>query len=89
MGFRIYVFGTIVYFVSWLALIIDPTSSWSQSLAGFMAPAYTPLVWLIGIALIGNQSFFSTKGMTIIYATLSIAFVVFHCWHAYLVFESP
>ena len=54
-GVRLFVVGTIVYFLSWLPLMIVPQSPWSTSWLGFVAPAYTPLVWLVGLGLIGRR----------------------------------
>ena len=40
----VFVAGTLLYFASWLAVILFPTSAWSCSALGFAAPAYTPLL---------------------------------------------
>ncbi|MGG8496590.1 hypothetical protein ACQY1Q_09250 [Tenacibaculum sp. TC6] len=58
IGFSMYILGIILYFSSWLLVIINPDSSWSQSLIGFMAPAYTTILFFVGIGLIGNKAFF-------------------------------
>ena len=87
IGLKIYFIGTLLYFLSWLALIIYPNSYWGQSMFGFMAPAYTPILWLIGIGLIGNKSFFRIKNLTFIYISLSILFVSFHLLHTYIVYQ--
>jgi len=58
-GFFLYLVGTIVYFISWLVLIYFPNEGWGNNVLGFMAPAYTPLLWLIGIGLIGNSFYFN------------------------------
>ncbi len=87
IGLTLYIAGTILYFASWLVLIYFPGSAWSQNAIGFMAPAYTPLIWLIGIGLIGRQSFFNLKNASRIYILLSIAFILFHSLHTYWVFE--
>ena len=54
-GVRLFVVGTIVYFLSWVPLMIVPQSPWSTSWVGFVAPAYTPLLWLAGLGLIGRR----------------------------------
>jgi hypothetical protein len=36
--------GTLVYFASWVILMVAPGSSWSTSALGFVAPAHTPLL---------------------------------------------
>lgn len=53
-GGILYLTGTLLYFLSWLALIYFPDSAWSNSRLGFLAPAYTPLLWLTGIGFISN-----------------------------------
>jgi hypothetical protein len=71
-GLILYVEGMLIYFASWLPLIYRPETAWSRSTAGLLAPAYTPLVWLMGIALIGGSW---------PYALLSLAFVGLHIYH--------
>lgn len=80
-GFRIYLLGVALYFVSWIMLIEYPNTQWSQSLWGFMAPAYTPLLWLTGIALIGDSFYFKIPYQWYYYMIVAVAFVGFHCWH--------
>ncbi len=86
IGFSIYLIGTIIYFLSWLMVIILPESNWSQSLLGFMAPAYTTIIWFIGIGLIGKKACFKIPYLSHIYIGFSILFVVFHTLHTYIVF---
>lgn len=87
MGFIIYSIGTIIYFLSWLVLILHPNSNWSQSLLGFMAPAYTTIIWLIGIGILGHKTFIRIPKASLIYIILACVFVVFHALHTYTVFE--
>lgn len=87
VGLTIYLIGTILYFLSWILLIIYPNSNWRKSVFGFMAPAYTPLIWLIGVGLIGSVSYFKIKHLTIIYILLSLLFISFHSLHTFIVFE--
>lgn len=86
IGLRIYLVGTALYFGSWLILILSPEGDWSNNLFVLMAPAYLPILWLVGIGLIGNKSYFRIKHTSAIYIGLSILFIVFHCMHAYWVF---
>lgn len=51
----VYGVGTAFYGVSWLAILLAPGSAWASSPAGFLAPAWTPLVWLAGLALPGQR----------------------------------
>ena len=86
-GLALYLFGTGVYFASWLALIIAPQSWWSLSAAGFLAPAYTPLIWLFGIGLIGERLFVSRIGFRPwMFFALTVVFLGFHIVHTALVF---
>lgn len=82
----VFIVGTLVYFASWLALILYPDSAWSRSLLGFAAPAYTPLLWLVGIALLGERLYWVAFYRWWMYALLSIAFLFAHIAHAALVF---
>jgi hypothetical protein len=45
-GLWLFVLGVLLYMFTWVPLMIAPESAWSTSRAGFLAPAYTPLVWL-------------------------------------------
>lgn len=87
IGFSIYLIGLVIYFSSWLMVIIAPESSWSQSLIGFMAPAFTTIIWFVGIGLIGNKSFFKVPYLSVIYISLSVLFVIVHSTHTYIVFQ--
>jgi hypothetical protein len=72
IGIAVYLIGLVVYFASWVPLMVAPTSTWSNSLIGFLAPAYTPLLWLVGIYLIGGWW---------PYLVLSLVFVSVHIGH--------
>lgn len=87
VGFLIYLLGLVLYFSSWAVMIVFPESNWSQSQAGFMAPAYTTLIWFVGIGIIGNKSFFKIPYLTVIYIVFSVLFVVVHTLHAALAFQ--
>jgi len=87
IGLRIYLTGTVLYFLSWILLIVYPNSNWGQSVFGFMAPAYTPIIWLLGIGFIGNKSFLKIKNLTLIYIVLSLLFIVFHILHTFTVYQ--
>ena len=82
----IYAIGTLVYFTSWLALIFFPASSWSTNALGFTAPAYTPFLWLFGIALLGRQLFWGAFYRWWMYLLLSLAFLATHISHTALVY---
>jgi hypothetical protein len=71
-GLIVYIVGTLIYFASWLPLILAPASAWSRSAAGLLAPRLAPYLSFLGIALIGNSW---------PYGALSAIFIFFHTWH--------
>lgn len=85
-GVVLYVTGTLLYFASWLILISFPSSIWSNSLLGFIAPAVTPLFWLIGIGLIGDSFYFNLTYRRWYFILASIIFLVFHNIHALIIY---
>lgn len=68
-GFRLYVAGCLVYFASWIPLLSHSESGWSTSAAGLLAPAYTPVIFLFGIAWMASSRW---------YAALCLAFLALH-----------
>lgn len=72
LGINTYLIGLSIYFASWIPLMYAPNSAWSNNLAGFLTPAYTPLLWLVGIGLIAGWW---------PYLALSVVFVGVHIWH--------
>jgi hypothetical protein len=88
LGFGIYLFGLLVYFASWAALVLSPRSAWSTSEIGFLAPAYTPILWLTGIGLTGDElQFPKVSYRPRIYLIISAVFLLFHNLHAATVFS--
>jgi hypothetical protein len=85
-GLGIYLAGVAIYFLSWVLQIYFPESAWSGSLFGFLAPAYTTIIWFVGIGLVGDKLFIKVPYTPIIYIAISTAFVVFHTTHAYIVY---
>jgi hypothetical protein len=86
LGLWLYIAGTLIYFLSWLAQMYFPQSAWSLSVWGFLAPAYTPLIWLAGIGLIGGSLYFSSPYRSWMYIATSVIFLGFHLFHALTVF---
>jgi hypothetical protein len=87
LGLALYFTGVLVYFASWGVLIVSPQCAWSRSEIGFLAPAYTPIVWLIGIGLIGNELLNpKIPYKSWMYCVLSALFLVFHNLHTATVF---
>lgn len=85
-GLLIFALGVAIYFASWLALILFPASSWSTSAIGFVAPAYTPLLWLLGIALVGRQLFWGAFYRWWMYLLLALVFLAAHVSHTAIVY---
>jgi hypothetical protein len=85
-GLLLYVVGVLLYFVAWLILMYLPNTTWSNSVLGLLAPAYTPLVWLVGIGFIGNALFFKIPYKRWLYFLVVIIFLIFHNWHTYLIY---
>lgn len=86
VGLGLYVGGTLLYFASWLALITAPDAVWSMSAAGFLAPAYTPILWLAGLALLGRRLFWGRFYRWWMYLVLSASFLAAHLLHAVIVY---
>jgi hypothetical protein len=85
-GLILYVAGTLLYFIAWLILMYFPNNLWSNSALGLLAPAYTPLFWLIGIGFIGDSLFLNIPYRRWLYFLLVIVFLIFHNWHTYLIY---
>ena len=84
-GIILYAIGVPVYFAAWLMLLRFPDCTWSVSLAGQMAPAYTPVLWMFGICLIGNSFFFNIPFKRWPLLLICFLFLAFHNIHAFLV----
>lgn len=85
-GVALYVAGIFVYYISWLLLIYLPSSVWSASVFGFLAPAYTPFFWLVGIGLMGDSFYFNLPYRKLIFFLAVLVFLIFHNWHTYLIY---
>lgn len=85
-GLLLFAAGTLLYFLAWVPLMIVPQSLWSTSWPGFVAPAYTPLIWLAGIGFTGGRLYGSWTLKPWIYIGLACAFVAFHVTHTSIVY---
>ncbi len=86
-GLLLYLIGTAVYSLAWVAQIAHPQSAWSTSPWGFLAPAYTPALWLVGIGLIGSKLLVPVPYTPWIYVALAAVFLAFHNTHASIVYR--
>jgi len=77
-SFLIYKAGIVIYFLSWIPLLYFPNVRWSNSFIGIMAPYFTPIIWLIGIAYIINWDW---------YFLISGIFIIIHIIHGMISFN--
>jgi hypothetical protein len=80
-GTALFLFGVLLYFLSWLVLIYAPASRWSASILGFCAPACTPLIWLVGISLMADSYYFDAAYSKWHFIVPSLGFLLFHILH--------
>ena len=85
-GLLLFPVGTVFYVLAWVPLMIAPESPWSTSWLGFVAPAYTPLVWLTGLGLIGRRLYVPSPYRRWMYVALACGFVAFHVTHTSIVY---
>lgn len=85
-GLVVYVLGMLLYVSAWVLLVYFPENAWSTSLVGSTAAAWTTLIWLVGIGLIGDSLFLPIPYRRWWYVLASVIFAVFHTWHAAIVY---
>lgn len=87
VGFMLYLLGIVLYFSSWFIQICQPESIWSHSMAGFTAPAFLPLIWLTGIALMIKNSYWSSiPYKPLYYIVISMLFSIVHITHSVMAY---
>ena len=86
-GVVTYSFGVVLYFLSWLMLIYAPNSGWSNSVLGFTAPAYTPIIWLVGLSLLVDSYYFKLAYSKWHFIVPSLVFSIFHVSHTVYVYN--
>lgn len=87
-GFKVFSVGVLLYFASWVALIFFPKSKWSKSVIGFSAPAYSPIIWLTGFALMGDSFYFNFEYSIWYYIIPSLIFTGFHLLHTIIAYNN-
>jgi len=85
-GLVVCLLGVVAYGLSWLVLILAPESNLGSSVLGFAAPAYTPIIWLIGMALMADSYYFRVTYSPWHFAIPALGFSLFHIYHAWLVY---
>jgi hypothetical protein len=79
--------GVAAYFASWAVLITWPSSAWSTSAPGFLAPAYTPALWLFGLGLLSDRLFITALPFRRwMFFALAAGFLAFHNLHTAIVY---
>jgi hypothetical protein len=86
-GLLVFLAGASLYFLSWLMLIYFPDSKWSESFFGFTAPAYTPLIWLVGLGLMADSYYFNLPFSRWYYLLSAVFFTGFHFLHTMHVYR--
>jgi hypothetical protein len=68
-GLCAYSVGLLLYFASWLPLMSESPPAWSRSPLFLFAPAYLPLLWMGGVAIMSGS---------LVHAGLTVTFLSFH-----------
>ncbi len=85
-GLAAYIVGMLAHIAAWVMMVFFPQSAWSTSLVGSTATAWTPLLWLVGIGLVGGSFYFPVAYKPWMYILPSVIFIAFHFSHALLVY---
>jgi hypothetical protein len=90
IGLGLYLAGLASYCLSYGTQNYLPDSAWSTSMIGFTASAYTNLIWMIGLGLMGDEFYFSKflKYRPVFFIAPALVFVILHTAHAILYFRS-
>jgi hypothetical protein len=86
-GLVLFISGTSLYFASWLFLMLAPHSKWSNSIIGFTAPVFTPILWLIGLSWMFHSWYFNFPYHFWHYAIPSIGMIAFHGAHGIYIYN--
>lgn len=88
IGWVVYFFGLALYTICQWVIVLDPTGGWPTSVFGFMAPAYTPAIWIIGLGMIGTRNIaFGQVWVRWLYWIAAVVFIASHNAHAWLIFS--
>lgn len=85
-GLVVYIIGVFLYFISWLIFMYMPDSTWSSNIFIFSAPAYTPIIWLVGLSMMVERYYFFRYSKWH-YIIPAILFSIFHIYHSIYVFD--
>jgi hypothetical protein len=84
IGLGIYIIGLVIYFSSWLLQVYLKQKN-TQSYVFRGGPAYTTILWLIGIWLMCTNSYIRVNSIRSIYLFFIFTFVCLHSYHAFVV----
>ena len=85
IGWALYVLGLGMYWAAWRSPVCFAGGAWAAHPVRFMAPAWTPAIWLTGIGLIADRFYFSSPYHPWMYMAVSLIFLLFHNLHAWIV----
>jgi len=86
-GWIIYTVGFALYALCQWAIVLGPTGWWATSAFGFLAPAYTPIIFVVGIGLIGSKPITSQlMWVRWLFWPTAVVFLFSHNTHALMVF---
>jgi len=71
-GLTLYTIGLVIYYSSWLPLMIKPESNLTKKLIIWTAPAWTPSIFLAGITILSES---------LVYGIFSSMFIGAHLYH--------
>ena len=85
LGLILYIAGIFIYFTSWILQIMFRERALSKRLFFRAAPAYTTVIWLTGIGLIGKYTFI--PNVQKLYFIIMSVFVVVHTCHSFIIWK--
>lgn len=77
-GIVLYLIGIMIYFISWLPLLLMPENNFSTHKLILFAPYVTPILFFCGISLLGDS---------ILFFTISTLFVLLHFINGFIKFK--
>jgi hypothetical protein len=89
-GLILYLVGVASYCTVYGIQNFAPESSWSTSMIGFTASAYSNLIWMTGLGLLGDRFQFSTswRYRPVFYIVPATIFIILHTTHSIIYFQS-
>ena len=82
----LFIAGLLLYFLSWLLLVLSPDTSWSNSILGQTAPAWSAGLWIIPLGFLFHAESPVRKFIQVLWFVSASIFLFFHTYHALLIF---